>query len=190
MTRAFSVALALLFSAQGLITRAQDTAQMAAGLESLPHGFYRQTSGGWEKMELVTQSGIGTTHGASALAGVPPGSVYDYAGSEAVFQSGNRRPVFGIKLDPSHAETPGRGVHDLVIVRMSKKKDHRELEIMRGGFASVKMGINPRDVVAGTLTAVTDQIYTVVPKEDLKQGEYLVTFPAAYGTAGYDFGVK
>jgi hypothetical protein len=73
---------------------------------------------------------------------------------------------------------------------MSKSAAHRKLQIMRGGFAAVQTGMNPKDVPEATLTAVAERIYTLTPKKELQPGEYLITFRGANGTAGYDFGIR
>jgi hypothetical protein len=159
-------------------------------LELLSHGFYYQSAQGWKKLEVTSSSGFRTTHGASAIAGVPPGAVRIYDGSEAPNQFENRRPVFGIRVDASRPDASGLNVRDLLIVRMAKRKDHREIQVMEGGFASQRVGLNSKDLLELTLTAVADRTYTLVPKSDLARGEYLVTFRGANGTAGYDFGIR
>jgi hypothetical protein len=161
-----------------------------AGLESLSHGVYYQSAQGWKKLDGSSSSGFKTTHGASALAGVPPGVVRLYPGPEAANQIESRRPVFGIREDAARPDVPGLTVRNLLIVRMAKKKDHRELEIIEGSFASQRVGLNSKDIVEATLTTVSDRTFTLVPKNDLARGEYVLTLRGANGTVGYDFGVK
>jgi hypothetical protein len=163
---------------------------VGAGLESLPHGFYYQSAQAWKKLEVTSSSGFRTTHGASVLAGVPPGLVRLYDGSEAPNQFEIFRPVFGIRVDASRPDTPGLNVRDLLIVRMVKKKGHRGLDVMQGGFASERVGLNSKDIVEVTLTTVADRTFTLTPKSDLARGEYVITFRGANGTAGYDFGIE
>ncbi len=165
-------------------------ASVSADLQSLSHGLYYKSAQEWKKLDGSSSSGFSTTHGASALAGVPPGAVRLYDGSEAANQIESRRPVFGIRVDASRPDVPGFTVRDLLLVRMAKKKDHRELQVMQGGFASVRAGLNSKDIVEMTLTTVTDRTFTLVPKKDLAPGEYVLTFRWANGTAGYDFGIK
>jgi hypothetical protein len=61
---------------------------------------------------------------------------------------------------------------------------------MEGSFASQRVGLNSKDIVEATLTTVSDRTFTLVPKNDLARGEYVLTLRGANGTAGYDFGVK
>lgn len=161
-----------------------------SALTALPHGLYRQSAGRWSQLETIAQSGISTKHGASAFAGVPPGAVFNYAGSHASLQFEDRRPVFGIRVDPARSDVPGFNARDLLIVRMSPKKDHRELRVMHGGFASARVGIDSKDITELTVTSVAERTYTAVPTSDLKPGEYLITFRGSKGASGYDFGVK
>ena len=166
------------------------SASVLANLQSLSHGFYYRSAQEWRKLDLTSSSSFRTTHGTSALAGVPPGVVRLYDGSEAANQFENRRPVFGIRVDDSRPDAPGFNVRDLRIVRMAKKKDHRELQVIGAGFVSQRVGLNSKDLVEVTLTTVADRTFNFAPKNDLTRGEYLITFSGAHGTAGYDFGIK
>ncbi len=166
------------------------SASALADLQSLSHGLYYQSAQEWKKLESSSSSGFSTTHGASALAGVPPGAVRLYDGSEAANKLENRRPVFGIRVDASRPDVPGLTARDLLLVRMAKKKDHRELQIMQGGFASQRVGLNAKDIVEVTLTTVADRTFILAPKKDLAPGEYVLAFRGANGTAGYEFGVR
>jgi hypothetical protein len=162
----------------------------SADLEALSHGVYYRSQQGWKKLDGSSSSGFKTTHGASALAGVPPGVVRLYAGPEAANQFESHRPVLGIREDASRPDLPGFTVRDLLIVRVAKKKDHRELEVMEGSFASQRVGLNPKDIVEATLTTVSDRTFTLAPKSDLARGEYVLTLRGANGTVGYDFGIR
>ena len=73
---------------------------------------------------------------------------------------------------------------------MSKKKDHRELQVLKGGFASMQSGLNSKDVIGVIISPVSDHALTGVPKSDLDPGEYLISFGKAEGNAGYDFAVR
>lgn len=190
INRASEIVLLLISASFAAQQEPSPSVSVGAGLESLSHGFYYQSAQEWKKLEITSSSGFRTTHGASALAGVPPGVVRLYGGSEAANQLENRRPVFGVRVDPARPDNPGMTVRDLLIVRMAKKKDYRELEVMHGGFASQRVGLNGKEIVEATLTTVADRTFILVPKTDLARGEYLITFSAANGTAGYEFSIK
>lgn len=83
---------------------------------------------------------------------------------------------------------------DIVIVRLERKKDHRELQIGRfNGYTGGGMEYRKEDVTE--VDAKSDgPSLLVTPKSDLRPGEYIIfasyptPFPAGYG--GYDFEVK
>jgi hypothetical protein len=173
----------ILLVALGMLAEPSAFSQQAIEeLDSLSHGLYYQAPQGWKKLELVAQSGtiIKARFGA-----------FSYIGSEAPTQLENRRPVFGIKLEASRPDIPGGNVRDLIIVHMSKKKDHRELQFVHGaGLVGARSGIDSAEVADTTLTTVAERTYTLIPKADLKPGEYLICFRGTNGNAGYDFGVR
>jgi hypothetical protein len=69
-------------------------------------------------------------------------------------------------------------------------KDHRELEVPKGGFASMPVGINTKDVTELVISPVGDHAFTAVPKSDLAAGEYLVFLRRSEGIMGYDFAIR
>ncbi len=77
-----------------------------------------------------------------------------------------------------------------MIVRFDKKKDHRELQTTNGGNVfTFKGGLSKDRMPDITTKTVSDGVFMVTPTEDLKPGEYMITFDAV-GTDGYDFGVR
>jgi hypothetical protein len=168
----------------------QSAGDAMSALDGLPHGLYAQSAAGWTKLEIVTRSGTATKHGGAALVGVVPGTVFTYAGTHAAQTLETRRPVFGIRVDPARPDAPGFNPRDLLIVRMAVVKDHRELQVVHGGFASVRTGVDSKDITELKISEVADRTYTATATSDLKPGEYLVTFRGANGAAGYEFGVK
>jgi hypothetical protein len=184
------VAFLLIAAALAAQQDSSPTTGALADLQSLSHGLYYQSGQEWKKLDTNSSSGFSTTHGASALAGVPPGVVRIYDSPQAANQFESRRPVFGIRVDVSRPDVPGFGARDLLIVRMATKKDHREVQVIEGGFASQRVGLNSKDVIAATLTSVADRTFILVSNKEMARGEYLLTFRGANGTAGYDFGTK
>jgi len=94
---------------------------------------------------------------------------FNYPGAKSSLQLDQRRPVFGIRLSKVAS---GLDAHRLILVRIAKKKDHRELTLIRAqyqGPPAVQPGL-----VDTALTSITDLTYTLTPKTDLKPGEYIL----------------
>lgn len=169
---------------------AQD-AGVPGDVQSLGDGFYYQSSRGWKKLEPISIAGGGLKHvGKMFVPGLTPQMVWTFRGAEAPAQIEDKRPTFCIKELPSLADVAGRSGRDLIIVRLDKKKDHRELQTSSGGNVfTFKAGIGKDRLPDITTKTVSDGVFILTPNEDLKPGEYMLTF-AAMGNSGYDFGVK
>jgi hypothetical protein len=116
--------------------------------------------------------------------------LYRWADAESPAQIAERRPEFCIKELPALANIAGRSGRDLLILRFDKKKDHRELQTTNGGnMFTFKAGLSKDRMPDITTKTLADGIFMVTPNEDLKPGEYMVTF-SALGDSGYDFGIK
>jgi len=158
-------------------------------VQSLADGFYYKTPQGWQKLEALTISGGGLKHvGKMFVPGLTPQFVWTFRDAESPAQIADKKPMFCIKELPALANIAGRSARDLVIVRFDKKKDHRELQTTNGGNM-FKAGLSKDRVPDITTKTLADGIYMVKPTEDLKPGEYMVTF-SALGNSGYDFGIK
>lgn len=180
----------ILLAAVGLFQVAQQPA-VPQDVQALTDGFYYQTSKGWQKLEPVSMAGGGLKHmGKMFVPGLTPQMVWTFRGAESPDQIEDRRPTFCIKELPALAEMEGRTGRDLLIIRFDKKKDHRELQTTNGGnMFTFKSGISKDRMPDITEKMVADGTFMVTPDEDLKPGEYMITF-SALGTSGYDFGVK
>ena len=169
-----------------LISTAQDT-----DVQSLADGFYYKTPHGWQTLEVLSMAGGGLKHvGKMLVPGLTPQFVWTFRGAEARVQIGDKKPTFYIKELPMLSSIAGRSERDLLIVRFDKKKDHRELQTTSGGsMFTFKSGISKERMPDITTKTVADGVFMVTPNEDLKPGEYMLTF-SALGNSGYDFGVK
>ena len=173
-----------------LFCAAQETT-VPQDAQSLSDGFYYKTPQGWQKLEPLSMAGGGLKHaGKMFVPGLTPQFVWTFRGAEAPVQIENKRPTFYIKELPTLATIAGRTERDLIIIRFDKKKDHRELQTTNGGnMFTFKSGISKERLPDITTKTVSDGIFAVTPNEDLKPGEYMVTF-SALGNNGYDFGIK
>jgi len=124
------------------------------------------------------------------VPGLTPQFVWTFRGAESPAQITDKRPTFCIKEMPATAEIAGRSRRDLLIVRFDKKKDHRELQTTNGGnMFTFKAGLGADRMPEITTKALAGGIFMLTPNEDLKPGEYMVTF-SSLGVSGYDFGIK
>jgi hypothetical protein len=128
--------------------------------------------------------------GKMFVPGLTPQVVWTFRGAAAPIQISEKRPTFYVKELPSLTNIAGRSGRDLVIVRFDKKKDHRELQVTNGGnMFTFKAGLSKDRVPDIQVKTISDGIFSVTPNEDLKPGEYLLTFEAMGGN-GCDFGIK
>lgn len=180
----------VVFAATALVCTGQDTA-IPKDVQALEDGFYFQSSQGWQKLEQLSMAGGGLKHvGKMFVPGLTPQFVWTFRDAESPIQIGDKKPTFCIKESPMMASVAGRSDRDLLIIRFDKKKDHRELQTTSGGnMFTFKSGISKDRMPDIVTKTVTDGIFMLTPSEDLKPGEYMVTF-SALGNSGYDFGIK
>ena len=116
--------------------------------------------------------------------------VHTFREAEAPIQTSNPRPVF--KVVGAQDIAP----RDIIIVKLEKKKDHREIEVGSvRTWTGANMGYPDKAVTKVTVQQVEGALL-VTPAEDLEPGEYLL-FPGVQGVVmpeagfgGFDFGVK
>ena len=168
-----------------------DPSAGALDVQPLSAGFYYKTAQGWQKLEPISLAGGGLKHvGKMFVPGLTPQMVWTFRGAESPIQIEDKRPTFCIKEFPEVAGIAGHSEHALLIVRFDKKKDHRELQTTNGGNVfTFKGGLSKDRMPDITTKTVSDGVFMVTPTEDLKPGEYMITFDAV-GTDGYDFGVR
>lgn len=189
MTKRSLVLLALAF-AIALRCTGQDAA-VPKDVQNLSDGFYYEIPQGWQKLEQIEMTGGGLKHvGKMFVPGLTPQFVWTFRGAESPTQLTSKRPTFCIKELPALASIAGRSRRDLLIVRFDKKKDHRELQTTNGGnMFTFKTGLSKNRMPEITTKTLADGIFIVIPNEDLKPGEYMITF-SALGNNGFDFGIK
>ena len=97
--------------------------------------------------------------------------------------------MFYIKTTPDKEQQLAIASRDTVIVLLTKKEDHRELQNIKTGLTGVKSGMDKKLLPDVTLHSVNNLMFTVTPNQDLAPGEYLLTWNSM-GSVGYDFGIK
>ena len=148
-------------------------------------GIYYKAPSGWVPLQEVQTSGAKTAGmGKALLTGGWGGGgdvVMVFSGTEAPVQISDSKPTF-------YSRPAIQSPRDLMIVRMDKKKDHRELQTTSGAvFKSA--GYKKSNVVEVSTAMVSADVMSITPTSDLKDGEYLLVFSYG-GSGGYDFGVS
>lgn len=153
-------------------------------------GVYYKTATQYMKMDQTMMVGGGAKHmGKMLVPGLTPQMVYTFRDAHSPVQVSDAKPTFYVVQNPYMANVPGQSSRDVVIVRFDVKKNHRELQVTSGASAlTMKAGFSKERTPDITVTGVSDSAFTVVPTQDLKPGEYLLTFGGS-GALGWDFGV-
>lgn len=84
-----------------------------------------------------------------------------------------------------------RGFEDVLLVQFERKSDRRQLRMGAVANGVAMSGIDPKRVVATTISAKSDWVLTVTPNVDLLSGEYALMAregPNAYRL--YDFSIR
>jgi hypothetical protein len=115
-----------------------------------------------------------------------PQGVLVFRGAEAPIKIDERKPLFFIRQ-----QGPADGsARDVLMVRLQKKKDHRELPAMSGAtIFNWKERIPREHIIPSTVSSVAPDAYTITPANGLAPGEYMLTFGTGDG-GGYDFQIS
>ena len=158
---------------------------------SLPPGFpanalaaYKRPDGTFLALQFCSGSGAKTKGWMTTMVN-PFGKVKEYTvyrGAEASIRIKEPRPVFYLKL------AGVANARDLSIGRLIKKDNHREGLASSVSAFDASYGAQNKSRIEVTVANVTDSVISVIPKEDLAPGEYiLATDEVAYQV--YDFGI-
>jgi hypothetical protein len=129
------------------------------------HGAYYRTKDGWQKLEMLIESGI--REHISPFGG---GVKNIYRGAEAPVQVSDRRPVFYIKTTPDKEAVMAVAARNTVVVLLSKKEDHRELQSIKANLLGGKGGLDKNRMPDVTLHSINNLMITVTPNQDLAPG--------------------
>jgi hypothetical protein len=155
---------------------------LVPGLPSQFGAYYKDPDKGWVALEQAPAERIMTKGGGRVLLQGGFGSIKSvqvYTGAEAPVQIHESTPVFYVR----GLAASGRGI---VIVRMDKKKDQRELQVGSAGAFSSNAGYKPSDLRHVAVAHISNDVVSVVPKTGLDSGEYALDLRAGI----YDFGIK
>ena len=158
-------------------------ASQAPSAGVLGPGVFYSSGSGWLKLLEAPSPTLSTENFAEFLVD-PINDInvrYAYAGSQAVVQISDRRPVFHANLGLS----PDRDLRSVQIVHLKKKNGYRQ-SILR--WYSGNMQVAMKRAVPVTIGQGADGVFTVTPSNDLEPGEYLLSFGRM--AMQYDFTVR
>ncbi len=107
-------------------------------------------------------------------------------GRQATLRVQEPRPTFYFYFATT-AGAMGQGPtnpSDFSLVKLDQKKDTREVIVGRAGITGVSSGVSSKDDVPFDAESVRPGVYKVVPKDDLKPGEYAFFFATSAQTMG------
>jgi hypothetical protein len=136
------------------------------------YGVYYKAGENWQKLDNVSP--------LNSSVGAFSGATLNYNGASALLQLANHRPVFYVDRVPT--------ARSMVIVTLERKKDHREIKVIRGGIFGAKGGPDRKHLSEVVIQSVNDHVVTVTPNQNLAPGEYLLTDSGGY--SGYEFGIN
>lgn len=146
-------------------------------------GVFYSSGSGWTKLLEAPSPTLSTENfGEFLLDPINDINVrYAYAGSQAVVQITDRRPVFHANL----GLVPDRDLRMVQIIHLKKKNRYRQA-ILR--WYSGNMQAEMKWAVPVTIGQGADGVYTVTPSSELEAGEYLLSFGRM--AMSYDFSVR
>jgi hypothetical protein len=146
-------------------------------------GIYYKAPDGWVRLEQASPSatehrGVGTALLTFGLSGVRMIQLYE--GAQSHLQIQDRKPTFYVR---------GFGVSEQggEIVRLAKKKGHREILAASIKPFNAKAGYREHDVNEVVVSRVSSDVVAITPRTELKTGEYLLSFTRL--ELSYDFGI-
>jgi hypothetical protein len=163
----------------------QKNAPSISGLPSEP-GVYHRADSGWVRLRETAPSSVSNRGvGAALLTGGISGVrvVHIYSEPESGVRLSGQRPSFYVR---------GYGVadRDAHVLRLAKKKRHREVQIASVSPFNPRHGHRGRDIHKVEIERVSDTIIRITPAAELEPGEYLLLMSKSESAdGGYEFSV-
>lgn len=157
--------------------------QEPAGLPAEPGVYVRNDSGKWARLTQAPATSS-TIQGMDVFLQTGGQTNLDmtftFSGAKAELQLTERRPVFYV-----------RGVgqpREALIVKLQTGRSMRTARASHSAAASGnKAGFRPHDIRRVTASRVSERLFSVIPSEELKPGEYFLTFGTTVTV--FDFGI-
>lgn len=155
------------------------------GLPTEP-GIYYKDATGWVRLREGFAADVKTTGMGAALltwgiSGIRMAQVY--RGARAPVQISERRPSFYVRSFMLSER-------DVQIVRLEKKKGHREVQIASISAFSPRSGYRGRDIREVTLTRLSGDVTRIMPASEIEPGEYVLSLSkSGFAEGVYEFGI-
>lgn len=106
-----------------------------------------------------------------------------YSGASANLQVPEQKPEFYVRGFLVSEQ-------DVQIIRLEKRKDHRQAQISSFSRIYWKTGYKENDLHRVMVTRVSNSVYKIAPASELPQGEYVLQLYASdVDSRGYEFGI-
>ena len=173
---------------------AQQPSQQPAKADALERpqepGAYYLIEQRWTRMSHVLSAGrrIRRIYSFFVPLVLAPQGVTIFRGAEAPLKIDQVKPLFFLRPTSSDIDPPA-GPRDVLIVRLQKKKDHRELPVTSGAtLYHWREEIPKCSIIPSTVTSESMGAFSVSPRQNLAPGEYMITFGTGQ-VGGYDFDI-
>jgi len=145
-------------------------------------GVYYKNNADWIRLTESRANDVKTRGEGLALLSFGASAIkifHHYNGAAAEVQVSTQQPEFYVR---------GFAISDkdIQILRLERKKDHRELLISSLSPHQVS-GYRPNDIYKVVVTRLSDGMYKIAPASELKPGEYILKVYENNG--GYAFGI-
>jgi hypothetical protein len=165
---------------------AQKTQTQPGGPPSEP-GVYHMLDSGWLRLNESTPTDISNRGVAAALltgglSGIKVVQIYRDAESNLKVQE--RKPTFYVR---------GFGLadRDARILRLTKKKRHREVQVASVNAFNPKHGHREQDIREVVIERISDRLIKITTASELEPGEYLLQLSRSdFSDGGYEFSVS
>lgn len=101
-----------------------------------------------------------------------------------IYSDSSAKAQFSTSLPEFYVRGVAVSEQDISILRLERKKGHREVQVGSMGFGYVR-GHRPEDLNQVKATRLSDGLYKITPASELKPGEYILYLYSG----GYEFGI-
>ena len=153
--------------------------------EPKEEGVYYQGPTGWVPLQHLVSFGKGLTRRVRTIVPtLTPQGLRKFKGAEAPVKIQEDKPTFVLRGNPL---VGGGSIRDVVLARLDKKRDHRDLPVTSGSTLFTIRQVLPKDHMPEiSVIPVTETVFKLTPAQPLAPGQYLITFGDGE-VGGFDF---